>query len=321
MNELIKTAKKVISIEQAAISQLADKLDASFIKACGLIKMCKGKVVLMGMGKSGHIANKIAATFASTGTPSFFVHPAEAGHGDLGMINADDVVIAISYSGENDEILIISPLIRRLNIPLIALTGNAHSSMANIADVHLLVGVDQEACPHNLAPTASTTAALVMGDALAISLLEARGFSADDFARTHPSGVLGRRLLTLVADIMHSGKQVPVVAPHLPLPEVLLVMSQKRLGFVIASDEKKQVLGVFTDGDLRRTLEQTTDFTRLSMTNVMRKNCRTIGENKPAVLAVEMMDTYKINALPVINEQNQLVGAINAHSLLAAKIM
>lgn len=320
MDSLIKTAKRVINIEKQAIADLENKLDNNFISACKLIKKCQGKVVLIGMGKSGHIARKIAATFASTGTPSFFIHPAEAGHGDLGTINTNDIVIAISYSGNNDEILILYPLIKRLGVPIISITGNSKSAIAQKADNHLDIGVSKEACPHNLAPTASTTAALVIGDALAISLLEDKGFSTDDFARTHPSGVLGRRLLTLVADVMQTEGGIPVVKPDLPLNEVLLVISSKRMGFVIAS-KNKQVLGVFTDGDLRRVLEKNLDFTKLTMQQVMRKNCKTICADKPAVLAAEMMDKYKINALPVIDRRQHLVGAVNTHHLLAAKII
>lgn len=320
MPDFIQNAKTVIDIEKNAIAQLGDNLDNQFNHACQVILECQGKIILTGIGKSGHIAKKIASTFASTGTPAFFVHPSEAGHGDLGMINKNDVVIAISYSGNSDEILMILPLIKRFNISIICLTGHSNSAMANMADIHLNIGVKKEACPHNLAPTASTTTTLVMGDALAISVLKARGFSAEDFSRTHPSGVLGKRLLTLVSDIMQTGDSIPIVSADLELTDVLLVMTKKRMGFVIAS-EHNQVLGVFTDGDLRRILQIKPNFIELKMKDVMLKTCKTIGANKPAVLAVEIMEKYKINALPVVDENQKLVGAINTHDLLEAKIM
>ncbi len=323
MNSYLNSAKKVIQIQAQVLSNLTHQLDDNFTKACQLIQQCsleKGKVVLMGMGKSGHIAKKIAATFASTGTPAFFVHPSEAGHGDLGMIAPNDVVIAISYSGSSDEILMLTPLIRRLGVPLITLTGNPNSAMAK-AGLHLDVSVAQEACPHNLAPTSSTTAALVMGDALAVSLLEAKGFSANDFARTHPSGALGRRLLTCVGDIMCSGDDLPKISGDMPLIQALLVMTQKTLGLVIMVDKTQQVLGVFTDGDLRRVLQQYDNIHTLNIHKVMQTNCKTIQATKPAILAVEIMETHKINALPVVDEDNKLIGAINTHSLLQAKII
>ncbi|MBT4001389.1 MAG: KpsF/GutQ family sugar-phosphate isomerase, partial [Candidatus Thioglobus sp.] len=250
-NTLLDSAKQVILTEASAVTQLADQLDQSFIDACGLIQNCTGKVVLIGMGKSGHIGNKIAATFASTGTPAFAVHPGEAGHGDLGMIEANDVAICISYSGESDEIMTLVPVIKRLGAPIISMTGNKNSSIGQISDVHLDVSVEMEACPHNLAPTSSTTVALAMGDALAVSILTNKGFSPDDFARSHPSGALGRRLLTFVHNIMKTGDDIPTVSPQTKLLDALLVMSQKALGMVLITNNN-HLEGIFTDGDLRR---------------------------------------------------------------------
>ena len=321
MKTLIDTAKQVIDIQAQEVLNLKKNINQDFERVCQIIQFCSGKVVLMGMGKSGHIARKISATLASTGTSAFFVHPAEAGHGDLGMISPNDVVIAISYSGTSDEILMLAPLIKRLNVPLITMTGNPKSAMATTATVHLNVGVQKEACPHNLAPTTSTTVALVMGDAIAISLLTAKGFSADDFARTHPCGALGRRLLTSVGDIMHTGNQLPIVKSNTSLLQTLLVMTEKTLGFVVITDEQQQILGVFTDGDLRRVLQQYDNIQALTIDTIMSKGCHTIGVHKPAVLAVEMMEKFKINALPVIDENHCFIGAINTHSLLDAKII
>ncbi|KAA0454927.1 MAG: KpsF/GutQ family sugar-phosphate isomerase [Candidatus Thioglobus sp.] len=319
-NSLLQSAKQVILTEAQAVSQLADKLDQSFLDACGLIQKCTGKVILIGMGKSGHIANKIAATFASTGTPAFAVHPAEAGHGDLGMIEQNDVVVCISYSGESDEIMILVPLIKRLGVAIIAMTGNKNSSIGKISDVHLDVSVEKEACPHNLAPTSSTTAALAMGDALAVSLINDKGFSPEDFARSHPSGALGRRLLTFVHNIMKTGADIPSVSKDSKLLAALLVMSQKALGMVLIV-KNNQLQGIFTDGDLRRVLEQNTDISQLTMAEVMTKNCKTILADKPAMAAVAMMDEFNLNSLPVVDENNQVVGAINTHTLMQAKII
>ena len=319
-NSLLQSAKKVILAEARAVAELANRLDKSFIQACELIQNCHGKVILIGMGKSGHIGNKIAATFASTGTPAFSIHPAEAGHGDLGMIAKKDVVIVISYSGKSDEIVTLIPVIQRLGAPIIGMTGNVNSAIAKICNVHLDVGVEKEACPHNLAPTSSTTAALAMGDALAVSLLINKGFSSDDFARSHPSGVLGRRLLTLVKNIMKSGDDIPMVAANTLLLDALLVMSQKALGMVLITDNKT-LLGVFTDGDLRRVLQAHNNIQHLTIFEVMTANCKTISATKPAVAAVQIMERFNLNSLPVVDDNNQVVGAINNHTLMQAKII
>ena len=319
-NSLLASAKAVILTEAKAVAQLADKLDQSFIEACKLIQNCQGKVILIGMGKSGHIGNKIAATLASTGTPAFAVHPGEAGHGDLGMITEEDVVIAISYSGESDEIMTLVPVIQRLDVAIIGMTGNANSSIGSVCNVHLDVSVDKEACPHNLAPTSSTTVALAMGDALAVSLLTDKGFSPDDFARSHPSGALGRRLLTFVKNIMKTGDDIPTVSADTKLLDALLVMSQKALGMVLIT-KNNALQGIFTDGDLRRVLEAHSDIQSLSIGEVMTENCKSIDADKPAVVAVQIMDEFNLNSLPVVAENNQVVGAINTHTLMQAKII
>lgn len=319
-NSLIQSAQNVIQLEAQAVSNLASRLGEDFVSACKLIQGCQGKVVILGMGKSGHIGNKIAATFASTGTPSFAVHPGEAGHGDLGMIDENDVVIAISYSGEADEIMTLIPTIGRLGVPIVAMTGNANSAIAKASNVHLDVSVEKEACPHNLAPTSSTTAALVMGDALAISLLSDKGFSPDDFARSHPSGALGRRLLTFVSNIMKTGDDVPIVSANTGLLDALLIMSQKALGMVLIAKDKT-LLGVFTDGDLRRVLETHANIQEITIGEVMTPNCKSISANKPAMAAVAMMDEFNLNSLPVVDDNNQIVGAINTHTLMQAKII
>ena len=317
---LLETAKRVILIEAHAVTQLAEQLDQGFIDACGLIQNCTGKVVLIGMGKSGHIGNKIAATFASTGTPAFAVHPGEAGHGDLGMIEQNDVVICISYSGESDEIMTLVPIIKRLGVSIISMTGNQNSSIGQISDVHLNVSVEKEACPHNLAPTSSTTVALAMGDALAVSILTNKGFSPDDFARSHPSGALGRRLLTFVHNIMKTGDDIPMVSADTKLLDALLVMSQKALGMVLITDNN-HLEGIFTDGDLRRVLETHSDIQSLRIKEVMVSNCKTILADKPAMAAVQIMDEFNLNSLPVVDENNQVLGAINTHTLMQAKII
>ncbi len=319
-NSLLHFAKQVILTEAQAVTQLADKLDRSFVNTCALIQKCTGKVILIGMGKSGHIGNKIAATFASTGTPAFAVHPAEAGHGDLGMIEQNDVVICISYSGESDEIMTLIPVIKRLGVPIVGMTGNADSSIGKISDVHLDVSVEKEACPHNLAPTSSTTVALAMGDALAVSLLNDKGFSPDDFARSHPSGALGRRLLTFVHNIMKTGTNIPTVHTNTKLLDALLVMSQKALGMVLITDNNT-LQGIFTDGDLRRVLETHPNIQDLTIGEVMTPNCKSISADKPAMAAVAMMDEFNLNSLPVVDENNQVVGAINTHTLMQAKII
>lgn len=319
-NSLLQSAKEVILTEAQAVTMLADSLNQNFVDACQLIQNCTGKVVLIGMGKSGHIAGKIAATLASTGTPAFAVHPGEAGHGDLGMITQKDVVIAISYSGESDEIMTLIPIIKRLGVLIISMTGNANSSIGQISDVHLDVSVDKEACPHNLAPTSSTTVALVMGDALAISLLTNKGFSVDDFARSHPSGALARRLLTFVSTIMKTGDDIPIVSADTKLLDTLLVMSQKALGMVLITDNNT-LKGIFTDGDLRRVLETRPNLQSLTIGEVMTPNCQTISKDKPAMVAVQIMDELNLNSLPVVDDNNQVLGAINTHTLMQAKII
>ena len=316
---LLEIAKAVVQTEADSILMLKDRINQTFNDACQLILSCEGKVILVGMGKSGHIAKKIAATLASTGTPSFYVHPGEAGHGDLGMVNEKDVVIIISYSGESNEIVTLLPSIRRLDISVISMTGNSNSTIAEESDVHLDVSVDQEACPHNLTPTSSTTVALVMGDAIAITLLNARGFTPEDFAKSHPSGALGRRLLTLVSNIMKSGDDIPIVSKETSLIDSLLVMSQKALGMVLITDNNT-LLGIFTDGDLRRVLEKNINFQNLLIKDVMTQNCKSIQPNKPALIALKMMEEYRLNSLPVVDSDNQVIGAINMHTLMQAKV-
>ena len=316
---LLEIAKAVVQTEADSILMLKDRINQTFNDACQLILSCEGKVILVGMGKSGHIAKKIAATLASTGTPSFYVHPGEAGHGDLGMVNEKDVVIIISYSGESNEIVTLLPSIRRLDISVISMTGNSKSTIAEDSDVHLDVSVDQEACPHNLTPTSSTTVALVMGDAIAITLLNARGFTPEDFAKSHPSGALGRRLLTLVSNIMKSGDDIPIVSKETSLIDSLLVMSQKALGMVLITDNNT-LLGIFTDGDLRRVLEKNINFQNLLIKDVMTQNCKSIQPNKPALIALKMMEEYRLNSLPVVDSDNQVIGAINMHTLMQAKV-
>jgi arabinose-5-phosphate isomerase len=316
------SAMTVIMTEARAIEALQKRVNGSFLHACQLMFQCQGRVVVIGIGKSGHIARKIAATLASTGTPAFFVHPAEASHGDLGMITQKDVVLSLSNSGETDELLTILPLIKRQNVPLIAMTGNEFSSLAKLADVHLDVSVSEEACPLGLAPTASTTAALVMGDALAIALLEARGFTSEDFARSHPAGTLGRRLLVRISDIMHSGKQVPVVDQHASLTSALVEMTRTGLGMTAVTNETGQLLGVFTDGDLRRAVDDDDiDLRDTPVFRVMTSDPKTITADKLAIEAAQVMEAYKIHALLVVDEDNRVVGALNIHDLLRARVV
>ncbi|WP_150700012.1 KpsF/GutQ family sugar-phosphate isomerase [Pandoraea terrae] len=317
----LELARGVLRIEADAIERVAAHLDDSFADALGLLLDCRGRVVVSGMGKSGHIGRKLAATFASTGTPAFFVHPAEASHGDLGMITADDVVVALSNSGETAELVSILPLVKRTGAKLIALTGNDASSLAKLADVHLDAHVEKEACPLNLAPTASTTAALALGDALAVVLLEARGFGADDFARSHPGGALGRRLLTFVRDVMRTGDQVPSVGQEASLSEALLEITAKRLGMTAIVDNDGKVVGIFTDGDLRRLLERTLDFRTLKLTEVMTIKPRTIGPDHLAAEAAELMERHGITQLLVTLPDGTLQGALNVHDLFAAKVV
>ncbi|HTX24683.1 MAG TPA: KpsF/GutQ family sugar-phosphate isomerase [Steroidobacteraceae bacterium] len=317
---LLAAARRALGIEAQAVTALAARLDERFAAACRLCLACAGRVVVTGIGKSGHIARKIAATLASTGTPAFFLHPADAAHGDLGMITRSDVVLALSSSGESQELLQLVPHLKRLGVPLIAMTGNASSMLARLANVALDVSVPEEACPLNLAPTASTTASLAMGDALAVTLLEARGFTAQDFARSHPGGALGRRLFLRVADVMRTGADLPRVSPDTPLGEGLLEMSRKGLGMTVIVDHDDRVLGVFTDGDLRRALDRRLDVRTALMRTVMTSPCKTIGPHELAADGVHVMETHRITALPVI-EGGKLVGAFNVHDLLRAGVV
>ena len=311
--------RQVLEIEAAAVAALARRLGAEFRAAVALILECRGRVIVSGIGKSGHIGRKLAATFASTGTPAYFVHAAEAIHGDLGMITRDDVLIAISNSGENDELLTIVPLVKRLGGALIAITGNESSSLAQEADIHLDARVEQEACPLNLAPTASTTAALALGDALAVALLDARGFGAEDFARSHPGGVLGRKLLTHVGDVMRI--DVPTLAENVPVPVALAAMTKGGMGMAVILDAASKITGIFTDGDLRRAMERLGDLRATPVTEVMTRHPRSIGARRLAVEAVEMMETNKVNQLLVLDEEGRLVGALNMHDLFRAKVV
>lgn len=311
----------VISVEAQAISALAEQINDNFVTACKLLFACEGRVVVIGMGKSGHIAGKIAATLASTGTPAFFVHPGEASHGDLGMITRHDVVLALSNSGETEEIVRILPLIKRLGVPLIAMMGNPASTLSNISTVHLNVAVEQEACPLGLAPTSSTTAALVMGDALAVSLLDARGFTRDDFALSHPGGSLGRRLLLRVSDIMHCDDEMPSVPATALIGSALLEMTEKKLGMTAIVDENNRVIGIYTDGDLRRTLARNIDIQNTTISEVMTTQCALISANILAAEAMQIMEQKKINALIVVDEQKIAVGALNMHDLIRAGIV
>jgi len=318
---LLALARQVLDIEADALRTLSTRLDAGFADAVHLVLACKGRVVVSGMGKSGHVGGKIAATLASTGTPSFFMHPGEASHGDLGMIAHDDVVLALSNSGESSEIVSIVPLIKRRGAKLIAMTGNPNSTLAREADAHLNAAVDKEACPLNLAPTASTTAALALGDALAVALLDARGFSADDFARTHPGGSLGRRLLVHVSDVMHAGDALPRVERDATLKAALFEMTKKGLGMTAVVDAAGRVVGLFTDGDLRRALEHALDLQQAKIADLMTPNPKTIRADELAVAAVEKMETLKINGLLVVDADNTLVGALNMHDLLKAGVV
>jgi arabinose-5-phosphate isomerase len=318
---LIEMGREALQIEARAVAALVDRLGDDFAKACRMLLACTGRVVVSGMGKSGHVGGKIAATFASTGTPAFFLHPAEASHGDLGMVTRGDVVLAISYSGETAELLMILPLFKRMDARLIAMTGNPASTLAREADVHLDISVPAEACPLNLAPTASTTATLAMGDALAVALLKHRGFTEADFARSHPGGALGRRLLLHVSDVMRRGDDLPMVQPGTPLTEGLLEMSRKRLGFTAVVDEAGRVAGIFTDGDLRRALDRDLDVHATTMAEVMTRGPRSIGPHELAAEAVLMMEKHSVNGLLVLDESGRLVGALNVHDLLRAGVM
>jgi arabinose-5-phosphate isomerase len=314
-------ARQVLRIEAAAVANLIPRIDERFLAALGLVLNCRGRVVVSGIGKSGHIARKIASTLASTGTPAFFVHPAEASHGDLGMITRDDVFIGLSNSGESAELLTIIPLIKRQGAKLIALTGNADSSLAREADVHLDAGVTEEACPLGLAPTASTTAALALGDALAVTLLDARGFGADDFARSHPGGKLGIRLLTRVRDVMRTGEALPAVPVAATLAEAVLEISRKGMGITSVINPDGTLVGVYTDGDLRRSLEKLVDFRTTCISEVMTRNPRTVKAERLAAEAVQIMENHRISQLIVVDEENRPVGALNMHDLFRAKVI
>jgi arabinose-5-phosphate isomerase len=318
---LLASARRALAVEARALGALAPRLGPGFARACRICLACQGRVVVTGMGKSGHIAGKIAATLASTGTPAFFLHPAEAGHGDLGMITRADAVLALSNSGETPELVVLLPHLKRLAVPLIVMTGKPASPLGEAASVVLDVAVEEEACPLNLAPTASTTATLAMGDALAVSVLEARGFTAQDFARSHPGGSLGRRLLLHVDDLMRTGAALPRVPPDAPLSAGLIEMSAKGLGMVVVVDPEERILGVFTDGDLRRALEQQIDVHRTLMRAVMTTHAKSIGPRELAAAAVHLMEVHRITALPVIDAHGRLLGALNVHDLFRAGVM
>lgn len=316
------SGRRVFQIEAEGLAAVAARLDGDFSAACRLMLAARGRVVCTGMGKSGHVARKIAATLASTGTPSFYVHPGEAGHGDLGMITDADVVLALSNSGETDELLMLLPVLKRQGNQLVTMTGRPGSTLAREGDVHLDVSVPAEACPLHLAPTSSTTAALAMGDALAVALLEARGFTADDFARSHPAGALGRRLLLHISDIMHRDGDVPRIDPDASISEALVEMSRKRLGFTAIVDADNHLLGLYTDGDLRRTLDQSgVDLRSTRISEVMTRTPRTIAADSLAVEAAQLMETHKIGGLLVVDQGRHLVGALNIHDLLRARVV
>jgi arabinose-5-phosphate isomerase len=317
----LQLGRQVLDIEAAAVQALSTRLDEHFLQALDLILRCEGRVIVSGMGKSGHIARKIAATMSSTGTPAYFVHPGEASHGDLGMVASQDVFIALSYSGESEELMTIVPIVKRQGAKLISITGNPSSSLAKVADVHLNAAVDKEACPMGLAPTASTTASLALGDALAVALLDAKGFNAENFARSHPGGSLGRRLLTLVSDIMRVGDRMPMVPEDAMLSDALMEISRKGVGMTAIVDAEQRVRGIFTDGDLRRTLERKLDFGSTPVRSVMSVNPRCISPASLAAEAVQLMEQYNINQMLVVNDQQKLVGALNMHDLLHAKVI
>lgn len=320
-NTLKTLARTVISIEASAVESLHQRIDKAFVVACEIILACRGRVVVIGMGKSGHIAGKIAATLASTGTPAFFVHPAEASHGDLGMITSVDAVLVLSNSGETEEVKQILPVLKRLGVKIIAMTGNPTSTLASHADVNLNVAIDTEACPLGLAPTSSTTAALVMGDALAVTLLKARGFTAEDFARSHPAGQLGRRLLIQIRDIMHSDAEMPVVPESASLSEAIIEISKKRLGMVVITDQDMRVKGVFTDGDLRRAMERALDPQQTLIGALMTPGAKTIQPTALAAEAVRLLQQHKVQGLLVVDDDSHLLGVLNFHDLLQAGVV
>ena len=317
----IEQGLRVLDIERQALSDIAQYVDENFHQACQLIYDCQGRTIVIGMGKSGHIGNKIAATLASTGSPAFFVHPGEASHGDLGMITKNDVVMLISNSGETSEVLNIIPVLKRLGAKMIAMTGNASSTMASLANVHICIKVQKEACSLGLAPTASTTATLAMGDAMAVALLEARGFTADDFALSHPGGSLGKRLLLTLKDVMHSGKNTPIINVTQTIKDALIEMSAKGLGMTAIVDSQQQLVGLFTDGDLRRILEQRIDIHKTQIDVVMTKSCTTATQDILAAEALNIMEQKRINGLIIVNEQNHPIGALNMQDLLKAGVL
>lgn len=315
-----ESARKVIETEGKTILSLLNQIDSNFEHACEFLLNCQGHIVVIGIGKSGHIGNKIAATLASTGSPAFFIHAAEANHGDLGMINSKDVVLAISHSGETDELITILPTLKLLNIPFILITGNIQSTLAQQATVTIHIPIEQEACPLGLAPTSSSTAALVLGDAIAISLLDMRGFSSDDFAKVHPKGQLGRRLLLKVADIMHTGAAIPNVKSGTPLVQTLFEVSQKRLGMAIVTDNNQRLLGIFTDGDLRRAIDQGLNLQSTLVDQVMTSNCKTISKDRLAAEALRIMEASKITTLIIVNEDKKPLGVVHIHDILSQRI-
>ena len=325
LERTLKLARDTLSIEAAALQTMRDRLEGvnadALVYAVELLHDCKGRIVVSGIGKSGHIARKIAATFASTGSPAFFVHPAEASHGDLGMVTRDDVFVALSNSGETEELLTIVPIVKRTGAKLIALTGAPHSSIAKLADAHLDTSVEKEACPLNLAPTTSTTAALAMGDALAVALLDARGFQAEDFQRSHPGGRLGRKQLMHVSEVMRSYDDTPKISTQASLQDALLEMTAKRMGMVVTLDEKQKVFGILTDGDLRRLLEKNTNLNDITLENATTASPRTIPPELLAEEAIEMMEKHRINHLVVTAKDGSLLGALNLHDLFAAKVI
>lgn len=316
-----QSARRTIRLESQAVAALESRINGDFNRACELILASKGRVIVTGMGKSGHIGKKIAATLASTGTPAFFVHPGEASHGDLGMITKDDLVLAISYSGNSNEIVTLLPLLKRTGIQIISMTGNPGSILAEIAEVHLNIQVESEACPLDLAPTSSTTASLVMGDALAIALLEARGFTAEDFAFSHPGGALGRKLLLRLSDIMHTGTDIPRVSPETPLLEALMVMSAKGFGMTTVMDAQDQLLGIYTDGDLRRSIDRGIDLHKARVGDLMNPNPKSLRDTTLAAEALKLMEDSKINVLLVKDQQEQLVGIVKINDILRAGVI
>lgn len=319
--DFIASAKRVIAIERSALDSLSHRIQAEFVQACHMLLSCKGKVVVTGMGKSGHIGNKIAATFASTGTPAFFMHPGEANHGDLGMLTSDDLLIAISNSGETAEVLSLLPVVKRLKVPVIALTNTTSSSLGQQADIVLDISVEKEACSLGLAPTSSTTVTLVLGDALAVALLDANGFTADDFALSHPGGSLGKKLLLKVEDIMLTGSDIPLVSADASLSEALLEVSQKGLGITGVVNAEQQLIGIFTDGDLRRILDKRRDIHQTHVAEVMTPNGIAVNKDNMAVEALNLMEQHKISALFAVDEQRRVSGAFNMHMLLKAGVV